>query len=46
MANARPWDPRLVGAAGLIMMAVAMMAAFVPARRAAAVDPIVVLRSD
>jgi putative ABC transport system permease protein len=40
------WDPRLVAAASLLMIAVAALAAFIPARRAGAVDPIVVLRTD
>jgi putative ABC transport system permease protein len=37
-------DPRLPASAGAIMIAVAAVAAFVPARRASAVDPILVLR--
>ena len=32
--------------AGIVMIAVAALAAFVPARRASAIDPIVVLRND
>jgi putative ABC transport system permease protein len=40
------WDARLIGAAGVIMLAVAAAAALVPARRAAAVDPMMVLRNE
>ena len=40
------WDPRWPAAAGVIMIAVAALAAFVPARRAGTIDPIVVLRND
>lgn len=46
LPDAPAWDPRLVGVAGVIMLAVAAVAAFLPARRASAVDPIVVLRND
>ena len=46
LVDAGSWDPRLLGAAGVIMIAVAALAAFVPARRAGAVDPIVVLRDS
>ena len=46
LVDALPWDPALPGAAGLIMIAVAALAAFIPARRAGAIDPIVVLRND
>jgi len=44
LVDAATWDPRLLLAAAVIMLAVAAGAAFVPARRAGAVDPIVVLR--
>ena len=46
LVDAATWDSRLLGAAGAIMLAVAAVAAFVPARRAGAVDPIVVLRDS
>jgi ABC-type antimicrobial peptide transport system permease subunit len=46
VVDAAAWDPRLLAAAAAIMMAVAVLAAFVPARRAGAIDPIVVLRND
>jgi putative ABC transport system permease protein len=40
------WDVRLMGVTAIIMLAVAAAAAFVPARRASAVDPSVALRND
>jgi predicted permease len=46
LPDAPAWDVRVIGAAGIVMLAVAAAAAFVPARRAGAVDPIVVLRND
>jgi putative ABC transport system permease protein len=46
LVDAAAWDPRLLAATGAIMIAVAAIAAFVPARRAGAVDPIAVLRND
>jgi putative ABC transport system permease protein len=41
-----PTDPRILAAVTFVMLAVACLAAFLPARRASAVDPIVVLRQD
>jgi ABC-type antimicrobial peptide transport system permease subunit len=46
LPDAPRWDAALIGIAGVIMLAVTIAAAFVPARRAGAVDPIVVLRND
>jgi ABC-type lipoprotein release transport system permease subunit len=39
-------DPRILASAAVVMMAVAALAAFLPARRASAVDPIEVLRQE
>jgi putative ABC transport system permease protein len=46
LPDAPAWDARLVGIAGVIMLAVSAAAAFIPARRASAVDPMVVLRNE
>ena len=46
LPDAPAWDARVVGGAGIIMPAMAAAAAFVPARRASRVDPVVVLRSQ
>ena len=46
LPDAPAWDARLVGVAGIVVLASAAAAAFVPARRASAVDPIAVLRND
>jgi predicted permease len=46
LPDAPAWDARFVGVAGVIMLAMSAVAAFVPARRAGAVDPMVVLRND
>jgi ABC-type antimicrobial peptide transport system permease subunit len=44
--DAPAWNAQLVGAASLVLLAVSAVAAIIPARRASAVDPIVVLRSE
>jgi predicted permease len=46
LVDAAAWDPRLLAVAGAVMLAAAAAAAFVPARRAGAIDPIVVLRDS
>ena len=44
--DAAAWDARLLGIAAAIMLATTALAAFVPARRASEVDPMVVLRME
>ena len=46
VVDASPSDPRILAAVATLMLAVACLAAFLPARRASAVDPIVVLRQE
>jgi predicted lysophospholipase L1 biosynthesis ABC-type transport system permease subunit len=41
-----PSDPRALGAAALLLLGVGLLATLVPARRAAAVEPMRVLRED
>jgi predicted permease len=42
----RPWDPLMLSGATLLLGLAALIAAFIPARRAASVDPVQALRSE
>ena len=42
----RPWDPLMLSGAALLLGLAALIAAFIPARRAASVDPVKALRSE
>jgi len=46
LAGVAPTDPRVLAAAAGVMVAAAAAAAWLPARRAGAVDPILVLRAE
>jgi ABC-type antimicrobial peptide transport system permease subunit len=42
----KPWDPAVYGAAAGILGTIAVLAAYIPARRATTVDPMVALRYE
>jgi putative ABC transport system permease protein len=46
VVDVSPTDPRMLAAVAILMLAVGCVAAFLPARRASSVDPIVVLHED
>jgi putative ABC transport system permease protein len=44
--DVRPLDPAVLGAVSLLLAGVALLASYLPARRAAKIDPIVALRCE
>jgi len=46
LVGVEPTDPVTFAAGTLVLVAAALLASYLPARRAAAVDPIVALRQD
>jgi putative ABC transport system permease protein len=44
--SVKPWDPAVLGATFLVLTLSGLIACLVPARRAAAVDPLIALRRD
>jgi putative ABC transport system permease protein len=44
--NVRPTDPAVYGAVSFVLISVALLASYLPARRAARIDPLIALRDE
>jgi ABC-type antimicrobial peptide transport system permease subunit len=44
--NVRPTDPAVYAAVSFVLIGVALLASYLPARRASRIDPIVALRNE
>ena len=44
--NVRPTDPAVYAAVSVVLMAVALLASYLPARRASRIDPLIALRDE
>jgi len=44
--DVRPWDPVMLTLATLMLGVAALLASFIPARRAAGVEPMIALRNE
>jgi ABC-type lipoprotein release transport system permease subunit len=45
-AHVRPWDPRVLSGATLLLVLAALIAGLIPERRATRIEPMVALRHD
>jgi ABC-type antimicrobial peptide transport system permease subunit len=44
--NVRPTDPAAYAVVSLVLIAVALLASYLPARRASRIDPLIALREE